>query len=148
MQLFPSSEQLSIFSERRCIQMPGCFCHRFPHSTKLRFHTHFWTTILLHQMRFWNQGIVPCQWYPFVLWSTLRSPHANWTLLGYSIAAERYWNQSASAMFQNLARWHGTDHQQWWHTARLLPDPIARTWFSIDLHARADRCKGRAPVGW
>ena len=79
MQLFPSSEQLSIFSEQRCIQMPWCFCHRFPHSTKLRFHTRFWTTILLHQMRFWNQGIVPCQWYPFVLWSTLRSPHANWT---------------------------------------------------------------------
>ena len=56
MQLFPWTEQFSFFIERRCIRKPWYFCVRFPHSTRLRFRTHFRILTLLHQIRFWNQG--------------------------------------------------------------------------------------------
>ena len=71
MQLFPWTEQFSFFIERRCIRKPWYFCLRFPHSTRLRFRTHFRILTLLHQIRFWNQEscnlLLDQQWFRFEL---------------------------------------------------------------------------------
>ena len=68
---FSLNRAVSFFIERRCIRKPWYFCLRFPHSTRLRFRTHFRILTLLHQIRFWNQEscnrLLDQQWFRFEL---------------------------------------------------------------------------------